>query len=113
MKANKILPIVLISIFAILFASCGTSSNKTCYARLIYEGQKEITLYYNPNIAEVDGQSGNWQRTGIADVDIEIHYGSRTCCVSTCKGLIYWGDLDEAIDNLYNESNWTMYRLKH
>jgi len=91
------------------------------YMVYTYAGDKEIVLYENPRIASVDGQSGSWtdgHKVIPNGESIETHdyyvvwYGSKTCVIWAPKGMIFWGNEDDAIDQLNNESNWTICHKK-
>ena len=103
---------LFLCLLAIGGQGCSHKTKTAPFLVLQYEGQKIIELYSSPQIAIVDGESGCWHDGGIADMRYEVQYGSKDCVISTTKSMIYFGNVDEAIDNLRDESKWFPYREK-
>ena len=111
MKSAKFISLLIM----VCMALCGcttTTSKRNPFMVLIYGDNKEIELYYGPNVAIVDGQSGCWEYGVAADIRYEIHYGEKECAISTTKKMIYFGSMMDAIRDLHHEENWVPYREK-
>lgn len=104
---------IFLCLLTIGLHGCRHTTKTAPFLVLHYEGQKVIELYSSPQIAIVDGESGSWHDSGIADMRYEVHYGSKECVISTTKSMIYFGSVEDAIDNLRDESKWIPFRRKH
>lgn len=107
-RVLKLLPLIF------LFMSiAGCNSNKKMpFLAIEYGNHQVIELYYSPRTAVVDGQSGSWEETDVADERYMVSYGNRKCVLSTTKKMIYFGDIMDAIYDLKEESKWIPYREK-
>ena len=125
-----LLKVLYSALFMILLVGCAnnnSSSNqnsqlskydRTPYAVYIYDGNKEIVLYQNPNTATVDGKSGSWSESHYGRIYERyggrkgplvyvVRYGSETLVVSPSEELIFFGTENEAEQNENNKYKWT------
>lgn len=118
---------VLLSVLILLCISCN-SSNESKYMRqpflvYTYDGDKEIVLYENPNIATVDGASGRWvaisdfigHAGGITTYTFyTVSYGDEKLTIDLDRSMYKEGDVDirAAVDNRENVYGWKKCKLK-
>ncbi len=126
MKTSKI---ICIASLLSLFVGCvnnGSSSeqqsesskyDRTPFAVYVYDGNKEIVLYKNPNTATVNGKSGSWSESHYGRIYeayggrkgplvYVVWYGSETLVVSPGEELVFFGTEREAEQNENNKYKW-------
>ena len=87
------------------------------YAVYVYDGNKEIVLYENPNTATVNGKSGSWSTSHYGRIYeayggrrgptvYVVRYGSETLVISPGEELVFLGTEKEAEQNEDKKYNW-------
>lgn len=116
---------VLLVLFTFLLNGCGNTNQQSQssqydrkpFAVYVYDGNKEIVLYENPNIATVNGKSGNWSISHYGRIYeayggrrgptvYVVWYGSETLVISPGEELVFFGTEDEAERNEDNKYKW-------
>ncbi len=116
---------VLLVLFTFLLNGCGNTNQQSQssqydrkpFAVYVYDGNKEIVLYENPNIATVNGKSGNWSISNYGRIYeayggrrgptvYVVWYGSETLVISPGEELVFFGTEDEAERNEDNKYKW-------
>lgn len=118
---------IILCVFILLCASCNSSGGskymRPPYLVYTYDGQKEIVLYENPDIATVDGVSGDWvvqtrfkgdAGGGTTYSFYTVHYGNKKLTIDPKCSMFIEGDFDiiEAVNNRANRSGWKKCKLK-
>ena len=116
---------VLLVLFTFLLNGCGNTNQQSQssqydrkpFAVYVYDGNKEIVLYENPNIATVNGKSGNWSISHYGRIYeayggrrgptvYVVWYGSETLVISPGEELVFFGTEDEAEKNEDKKYKW-------
>lgn len=128
MKTIKIL-FTTLSVLVLISCTVNNTSESSQYERtpfavFVYDGNKEIVLYDNPQTATVNGQSGSWIETGMFDSHrvqdfvpdaatgglyktvYRVDYGSETLIISPGEELVFFGSFESAAQNKDNKSMW-------
>lgn len=94
-----------------------SKDDRTPFAVYVYDGDKEIVLYKDPNTATVNGKSGNWSTSHYGRIYeayggrrgptvYVVRYGSETLVISPGEELVFFGTEDEAEQNEDKKYNW-------
>ena len=85
--------------------------DRTPFAVYVYDNDKEIVLYENPNTATVNGKSGSWTSGGqwresstleeaamggVWKQVYTVRYGSETLVISPGEELVFFGSVEQA-----------------
>ena len=127
------------SIFAFIFAifcfvgcvnnTSSTQQSETSkydrkpFAVYVYDGNKEIVLYENPNTATVNGKSGSWTTSNYGRIYeayggrrgptvYVVWYGSETLVISPGEELVFFGTEKQAEQNEDKKYNWKECKKK-
>lgn len=126
---NKLLSLLILALYVIIIVGCANSNSsssqnsqsskydRTPYAVYVYDGNKEIVLYQNPNTATVNGKSGSWSESNYGRIYERyggrpatpvyvVNYGSETLVISKSEELVFFGTEDEAEKNEDKKYNW-------
>jgi len=98
-------------------ASQVSKYDRTPFAVYVYDGNKEIVLYENPQTASVNGKSGSWTQSNYGRIYERyggrpstliyvVWYGSETLVISPHEELIFFGTEDEAEKNEEKKYIW-------
>lgn len=126
---NKLLSLLILALCVIIIVGCANNNSSSSqnpqssqydrkpYAVYVYDGNKEIVLYENPNIATVNGKSGSWSTSHYGRIYeayggrrgptvYVVWYGSETLVISPGEELVFFGTEDEAERNEEKKYNW-------
>lgn len=91
--------------------------DRTPFAVYVYDGNKEIVLYENPNTATVNGKSGSWTTSHYGRIYeayggrrgptvYVVDYGNETLVISPGEELVFFGTEKQAEANEDKKYNW-------
>lgn len=91
--------------------------DRTPFAVYVYDGNKEIVLYENPNTATVNGKSGCWTTSNYGRIYeayggrrgptvYVVDYGNETLVISPGEELVFFGTEKQAEANEDKKYNW-------
>lgn len=94
-----------------------TKYDRTPFAVYVYDNDKEIVLYKDPNTATVNGKSGSWTTSSYGRIYEQyggrkaptvyvVEYGPETLVISPGEELVFFGTEEQAERNENNKYKW-------